>query len=225
MIETSKFPNKGFASEPADDPASALLLQASPAILTQNKVDDPDPFDPARFRIRQDFANTAAVKSELTEIAVGKPGKQEFIRVHPSPDYRLDAAIVEYERTIYLVVPELANGALRDQVTGVTLFTTQNTQRVTYLWPVPLPKDGRTNSWTDSARELAARAMTEIIQLKANHGQKAQRYDATIPIGRPPEPDWPKLPFSTLLRLAFGEHAIDTLEHPVARRLLGVTFD
>jgi hypothetical protein len=187
--------------------------------------DNPDPFDPARFRIRQDFASTAAVTSELTEIAVGKPGKQEFIRVHPSPDYRLDAAIVDYERTIYLVVPGLANGPLRDQVTGVTLFTTQNTQRVTYLWPVSLPKDGRANSWTDSARELAAKAMVETLQLKANHNPKAQRYDAIVPRGKPPEPEWPAVPFCALLRLAFGERVIDTLEHPVARRLLGVTFD
>src|SRR5262249_28122580 len=143
-----------------------------------NIVDNPDPFDPGRFRIRQDFADTAAVKSQLTEIAVGKPGKQEFIRVHPSPDYRLDAAIVEYEGTDYLVLPELADGALRDQVIAVTLFTVQNTQKVTYLWPVKYSKDGRPNSWTDSARELAARAMTETIQIKSNHGQKAQRYDA-----------------------------------------------
>jgi hypothetical protein len=73
MIETSKFLNNGFVSEPADDPASALLLQASPAILTDNRVDDPDPFDPALFRIRQDFANTAAVKSELTAIVTNPP--------------------------------------------------------------------------------------------------------------------------------------------------------
>jgi hypothetical protein len=33
------------------------------------------------------------------------------------------------------------------------------------------------------------------------------------------------VPFCTLLRLAFGERVIDTLEHPVARRLLGITFD
>src|SRR4051812_7994123 len=103
-------------SDPLNPPSKPELNGAS---LSSNgkAADDPDPFDPGRFRIQQDFANTAAVKSDLTEIAVGKPGKQEFIRVHPSLEYRLDAAIVEYEGTTYLVVPELANGALRDQVT------------------------------------------------------------------------------------------------------------
>jgi hypothetical protein len=211
--------------ETTADPTRDMAFSTPPAAPTDNKIDNLDPFDPGRFRLSQDFANTAAVKSELTEIAVGKPGKQEFIRVHPSPDYRLDVAIVEYERTIYLVVPALANGALRDQVTGVTLFTTQNTQRVTYLWPVALPKDGRTNSWTDSARELAAKAMTETIQIKANHHSKAARYDAIVPISKPPGPEWPNLPFGELLRLAFGSNVITSLEHPVARRLRGETFD
>ena len=171
----------GLAHEPDTDLAGAPLVDGG-------NIDNPDPFDPSRFRISQDFASTAAVKSELTEIAVSKPSKQEFVRVHPSPDYRLDAAIVEYERTTYLVSPELANGQLRDQVKCVTLFTTQNTQRVTYLWPVALPVDGRSNSWTDSARELAMKAMTETLQIKANHHPKAARYDAAVPVGKPPEP-------------------------------------
>jgi hypothetical protein len=190
-----------------------------------NTVDDPDPFDPSRFRIRQDFAVTAAMKSVLMEVAVGKPGKQEFIRVHPSPDYRVDAAIVEYERIVYLVLPELADSELRDHVTAVTLFTVQNTQGVTYLWPVKFSKDGRPNSWNDSARDLAEKAMKETIQIKSNPGEKAQRYDAIVPIGTPPEPEWPNLPFRELLRMAFGAHVIDSLDHPIARRLRGVTFD
>ena len=209
-------PNGSAAAEPSN---------TVPPPLPNGAVTDPDPFDPGRFRISQDFASAAAVKTEITEVAVGKPGKQEFIRVHPSPDYRLDVAIVEHERTTYLVVPELANGALRDQVGAVTLFTVQNTQHVTYLWPVALPKEGRSNSWTDSARELALKAMVQTIQIRANHNPKAARYDAIVPIGNPPEPEWPSLSFRELLRLAFGSNVISDLEHPVARRLLGITFD
>jgi hypothetical protein len=208
-----------------DEPGKPRKLNGAGTPPEQPGGANPDPFDPGRFRIRQDFHNTGAVKRELTEITVGKPGKQEFIRVHPSPDYRLDAAIVEYERSTYLVVPELADGPLRNQVNAVTLFTTQNTQKVTYLWPVPLPKDGRTNTWTDSARELALKAMIETVQILANHGTKAQRYEPNMPLGNPPDPEWPAIPFHTLLRLAFGERVIDNIEHPVARRLLGITFD
>ncbi len=67
--------------------------------------------------------------------------------------------------------------------------------------------------------------MAETIQLKANHHPKAARYDAIVPAGKPPEPEWPNIPFSKLLRLAFANNIIDNVEHPVARRLLGITFD
>ena len=149
MTETSGLPNSTLNSGSNGADPVDRLPDSGPQYRRQSRPRSTS----CRFRIRQDFADTAAVKSELTEVAVGKPGKQEFIRVHPSPDYRLDAAIVEYERTDYLVVPELANSALRDQVTAVTLFTVQNTQKVTYLWPVKILQ-GRPPqiSWTDSAR-------------------------------------------------------------------------
>jgi hypothetical protein len=218
----------GHEAEPGEHEADAaeggnIPLPPPPDNDTASAA--PDPFDPGRFRIRQDFAATAASEIEAVEIAIAKPNKQEFIRVHPSAEFRLDAAIIEYDRATYLVVPGLADGALRNQVTAVTLFVVQNTQKVTYLWPVALPKDGKFNTWTDSARELAARAMVQTIQVQANHSQKASRYDAVVPLGRPPEPEWPDLPFAKLLRLAFGDKVIDTIEHPVARRLLGITFD
>jgi hypothetical protein len=187
---------------------------------------DPNPFDPERYRLRQDFVNTAKTRLQQVEIAVGKPGKQEWIRVHPRADYRLDVAIIEYDREAHLVSPELADGELRDQVKAVTLFTVQNTQGVTYLWPVSLPVEGRSNSWIDTARELAIRAMSETIKLVSNHAQKAQRYDAAVPLGRAPEPKWDELPpFEELLHLAFDKRTITTLDHPIAKRLLGIDFD
>src|SRR5205809_4388489 len=75
---------------------------------------DPNPFAPENFRIDQDFVSTGATKKEVTEIAVGKPSKSEFIRVHPDPAYRLNAAVIEdgSRDRVYLVVPALANGPL-----------------------------------------------------------------------------------------------------------------
>jgi hypothetical protein len=36
------------------------------------------------------------------------------------------------------------------------------------------------------------------------------------------EPQWPNLPFSEILKLAFRGFLIDSLEHPVVRRLRGL---
>ena len=48
----------------------------------------PDPFDPANLRLSQSFVETAGVKKLLTTVPVRKPSPQDFVRVHPSPEYR-----------------------------------------------------------------------------------------------------------------------------------------
>ena len=58
-----------------------------------------------RLRLSQDFAATTGVKKVITTIPVRKPERQEFIRVHPSEDYRIETAVMELkeERETYLV--------------------------------------------------------------------------------------------------------------------------
>jgi hypothetical protein len=85
-----------------------------------------DPFDPASLRLDQSFAATS-VKKQLTTVPVGKPNNQDFVRVHPSPDYRLTTALLELkdDHEMYLVAP-----ALKEALTGewlpATLYTTVN---------------------------------------------------------------------------------------------------
>jgi hypothetical protein len=69
-----------------------------------------DPFDPVNLRLDVSFAGTVGVKRLLTTVPVRKPHRQEFVRVHPAPEYRLTpAAIIELqgERETYLVPPQL----------------------------------------------------------------------------------------------------------------------
>ena len=80
------------------------------------ETEKPDPFDPAALRISQDFAAAAGVKQVLATIPVRKPGKQDFIRTHPSEEYRLTTVVIELkdERSeSYLVTPDL-----RDELIG-----------------------------------------------------------------------------------------------------------
>ena len=73
-----------------------------------------DPFDPQNLRLSQSFTETVGVKKLLTTVPVRKPGPQDFVRVHPSREYREDFPIIELkdEREEYIVtaalVPELA---------------------------------------------------------------------------------------------------------------------
>jgi hypothetical protein len=55
----------------------------------------PDPFDPANLRLSQSFTETVGVKKLLTTIPVRKPGPQEWVRVHPSSEFRENFPIIE----------------------------------------------------------------------------------------------------------------------------------
>ena len=80
--------------------------------VVENAVSD-DPFDLAKLRVSQDFLETTNVKKLLTTVPIRKPAAQDFVRVHPSPQYRETLALLELkeDREIYIVnlaaVPEL----------------------------------------------------------------------------------------------------------------------
>ena len=105
----------------------------------------PNPFDPAALRLDQSFADTVGVKKHLMTVPVRKPNRQDFVRVHPDPEYRLTpAAIIEVkeDREVYLVTPNMAQD-LPGEFAAATLFTAINRQGVLHLWPVKLPGPGR----------------------------------------------------------------------------------
>src|SRR5271166_3792977 len=54
----------------------------------------PDPFDPARLRLSQDYLAAAGVKKLLTTVPVRKPSKEWFVRCHPDPAYRIETCVI-----------------------------------------------------------------------------------------------------------------------------------
>ncbi len=189
------------------------------------ETEKPDPFDPAALRISQDFAAAAGVKQVLATIPVRKPGKQDFIRTHPSEDYRLTTVILELkdERSeSYLVTPDLRD-ELIGEVIPVTLFLAINRQGVVFFWPCKLPDpSGRVNAWHESALEAAHLARDGWIRVTADMSLGAYRiFQAT---GELPDPEWPTESLGELLKIAFkGGKLIDAVDHPVLKRLRGET--
>ena len=184
-----------------------------------------DPFDPAALRISQDFAAAAGVKQVLATIPVRKPGKQDFIRTHPSEEYRLTTVVIELkdERSeSYLVTPDLRD-ELIGEVIPVTLFLAINRQGVVFFWPCKLPDpSGRVNAWHESALEAAHLARDGWIRVTADMSLGAYRiFQAT---GELPDPEWPTESLGELLKIAFkGGKLIDAVDHPVLKRLRGET--
>jgi hypothetical protein len=181
----------------------------------------PDPFNPANLRLGQSFAETVGVKKLLTTVPVRKPSPQDFVRVHSDQSYRENFPIVELkdEREEYIVVADLVP-ALIGELVVKTLFTAVNRQGVVFFWPVRLPSpDGKNLDWWRSSREAAELAMRSWIRLRANMGLGAYEiFQAESVIA---DPEWPQLGFWELVKIAFRDHLIDRIDHPVIKRLRG----
>jgi hypothetical protein len=183
----------------------------------------PNPFDPSALRLSPDFAASMGVRKALLTVPVRKPDKSWFVRVHPDTAYRLQTAVVELkeDRETYLVAPALwSDLATESTFSPRALFTAANRQGVVFLWPIRLPgPDGRVDEWSRSALEAADLATRGWVRVAANLSLGA--YDVFQASGQIPEPEWPDVPFSSLLRVAFKERFIDSADHPVLRRLRG----
>jgi hypothetical protein len=172
------------------------------------------------LRLSQDPLAATGVKKALIRVPVRRP--QEFFRVHPGEDYRLDTAIIELrdDHEVYLVAPDL-RAELFSEIKAVRLFTTITRQGIVALWPCKLPAaDGRSNSWYDTALTAAGLAMTRWIKIIADTSLGGyQPYHGAIDL---PEPEWPEQTFAELLKIAFSAFYIDRPDHPVIRRLRGL---
>ena len=194
---------------------------ADKAKIPKTEVSGDDPFDLSNLRLDQNFVESAGVKKLLTTVPVRKPGQQDYIRVHSAPEYRLDVAIIELkeDREIFLLQPAIAY-ELPGEFVMATIFTAINRQGVVFLWPVKLPSpDGRVNEWHRSAQEAAAMAMERWIRVKANMSLGAYEiFEAASTVS---DPKWPELTFQELLKVAFRDRLVNSLDHAVIKRLRG----
>lgn len=179
-------------------------------------------FDFENLRISQGFATETGVKKLLTTIPVRKPSRQEFVRVHPHPCYRLGTYVFELtdDRETYVVAKPLWT-ELAGELVYKMLYTTITRQGVVLMWPVRLPgADGRIDSWNQSAAEAAEVAMQKWVRLASNRSLGAYEiFEAGAGLS---EPSWPEENFNALLAIAFKGRIIQSLDHPVIKRLRGL---
>lgn len=183
----------------------------------------PDPFDLARLRMSQDFAGSLGVAKLLLSVPIRKPEKTWWVRTNPKPDYSVQTCILELkeEREIYLVDRDLWDELGAESTVGQRLLVTAiNRQGGLFIWPVRLPgTDGKIDEWNRSAKEAADMASERWVRVSANMSLGA--YDVFTTQAQLPDPVWPTIPFPELLRIAFRDRLIDSLDHPVLRRLRG----
>jgi len=80
--------------KPEDDVHAATFESSHPAAP---RPEPPDPFDPASLRLGADYGAGIGVKRVISTVPVRKPGKQEWFRVRPGEDWRIETCIFEAE--------------------------------------------------------------------------------------------------------------------------------
>jgi hypothetical protein len=204
---------------PDSSPARANVINTEAGQST-TPANGEDVFDPARLRLSQNFADAVGVKKALLTVPVRKPNRQEFVRVHPGK-YRISVAVIELkdERETYLVDPAVYP-EISAHVVHKQLFTTINREGVLTLWPIRLPgEDGRLDEWSKSALRAADMATQSWVRVASNMSLGA--YEVFQATGDIPEPQWPDVGFKTILATAFEGRFVQSLDHPVIRRLNG----
>jgi len=177
--------------------------------------------DLSKLRLAQDFHAQIGVQKALVRVPVRKPHKQEFVRVRPEPEYRLETGLLELkeDREFYLLAPDI-RAQLPGDWTPARILTCVNRQGVVFLWPLKLPApNGRTNSWAETAIAAADLATKQWVKLVADMALGG--YQSYLATGELPQPQWPEHTFERLLAVAFRDHLIRDMDHPVIGRLLG----
>lgn len=186
--------------------------------------DENDPFShPEMLRIDPGYLRQPVAKKILTTVPIRKPGKQDFVRVHPDEEYRHLAHLVELrdERETYLVLPKFIPELGEGEFYTATLYLAINRQRTLSVWPVRMPSpDGRISNWQTSAAEAVARAMRDWIRIVPNMNMGA--YEILEAAGNFGDPEWPEMPFMDILRIAFKGRLIESHDHHVVQRLRGL---
>jgi hypothetical protein len=195
-------------------PAAAPTDRITPAA--------PDPFDPDKLRLSQDYGATLGVKRLLTSVPCRKPHKSEFVRVRPGEEWRLVTSAYEDKtnRSETFLVDQSLAYEFPGEIFLVCLFVAITRQNNLLLWPVKLPgPDGRPNRWHETAMAAARAAESKWVRFSAN--MSAGEYDIYEAVGNLSDPVWPELLFREILRLAFKDRFIQSHDHPVLRSLRG----
>jgi hypothetical protein len=196
--------------------ASSDSLTAGPGALKA------DPYDPSHLGLSQDFVTCANVAKVWDIIRVGKPSNSRVFRVHPDLQLKTILLVLKEENEFYLVQPEVRPFLVREPLCGTfTLFPCMSKGGTPFLWPICMGTgDGKWNIWHSSAFEIALKARMRWTRMYASRdaGHYLAEYDQRDPMQQG-EPIWPDLILRDWIELAFRGYTIDSLDHPILRRL------
>jgi hypothetical protein len=204
-------------------PSLATSGEPQPAIAREGANMGGDVFSNLdALRLSPELVAGAGVKKMLTTIPVRKPSRHDWFRVNPDPEMVLDVLLARDKQDgddFYLVAPSMVP-ELGDEVRPYRLHVAVTRTGVVVIWPCALPgEDGKSNPWHASAMGAAEHAKTSWTRMAANKSLGA--YELFRSDFYTEDPVWPDKSMSELLRIAFGQQIIETVDHIFVKRIRG----
>jgi hypothetical protein len=183
----------------------------------------PDPFDPMSLGISTEYA--AAINEQTSTKPEGRrPNEQEYFRVSPLPEHRLPVASIADKQDngkVYIISGPILDAVKAEfprLVRAVLIVTAQTLIGTILAWPVPLAED-RGGKWNSQQRVASEQGKMMWTNMASNHSRA--QYDIST-VDNPKEVDWKSFPpFAEILRQAFSERLIDSIDHPLLKKLRG----
>lgn len=208
--EDRKHPNLDTNTETS---ASSSGVPDSPNIHT------PKPLQPSGLKALRASLETEDVSRKLATLPkICKPGRQTWFQTHPNEELWIPYHLFTPEGemgVIYLVAPHIA-GILGELAPRHRMVPTINLEGGVNFWHLKIPE--RSNTWSDSALEIAGAAQSAWRRMVPNMGVRA--YDAYAMNAPKPPPTWPSPDeIHTLLERAVGGRIITSEDHPEISKL------
>jgi hypothetical protein len=215
-VNTASVKSSGPPAEPNPDGNG----HADPAIMAAS-AGTPDEFD----KLIRKPGSAAAIPTRrlITTILTGRPPKHSFFRAHSEKGkYTLELRVVRDENDFgkeYIVAPNM-DGHLWNKSYRVAVALCITMQGMLFMMTVRLADEnsGRMDSFNESLLPIVEEARTQWVTLTTI----GKTYVSDAPRDKFPDPEWPEITMIEALKIAFRGRVIESLEHPLAKRLLGI---
>ena len=196
---------------------SPQLLTTDQTLMAPGSIFD----NLAALELRDVEEAAGLVEAVRTYVPVRKPSREQFFRIHPGQEYQLRCLVLELkeEGETLFVSPTLNHALLGEKCVSQRILRLGVTrQGVAFIWPVRPPMADRPDAWASTALDAITHAERRWTRMTADMALGGYRI-AVAAVDD--EPTWPKESFGELLKIAFKNSIVDSLDHPTLRRLRG----
>lgn len=213
---------KELFSTPEDKQSPPRKVSTPPPAPVVKAADDiEDEFHPENLRLLNTMDLTDLVTSELVGLPARKPKKDEWFRVHPGHQQQGGILEIESEKKVFWVSPGVQAQVQEDPCFSLRLCVLcVNRQGVPFIWPVKpgVAAGSKGYKWVWIPFSAMLFGKEKWTRLYWSHEKQEHIVETS---GLLDAPKFPEKPFPELLRLAFKDAVISTVDHPAILRLKG----